>query len=197
MNQQVLRPDGGLYTFPPLIWKYNYTFDLDELQPKLEELFAKVEINSALEKGDAISTVSIDNTYQPHTWLELEKFQMWLGTKVAEIRNCYKFVHNYSEVINSWCNRHRRGGYTDEHIHNFGTFVASCYIKAPPNSGNIEFKDPLEYHKSTFPIIPETTLYSQVEVTTNDVLIFPGWLKHRVQPSLTDEERIVITFNIK
>jgi len=34
-------------------------------------------------------------------------------------------------------------------------------------------------------------------VETNDVLIFPGWLKHRVQPNNTNEERIVMTFNIK
>jgi hypothetical protein len=39
--------------------------------------------------------------------------------------------------------------------------------------------------------------YREIEVNTNDVLIFPGWLKHRVQPSRTDEERIVMTFNIK
>jgi uncharacterized protein (TIGR02466 family) len=197
MSLQVHQPDGGLYTFPPLIWKYNYTFNLGELRPKLDELFAKVEINSALEKGDAISTVAVDSTYQPHTWMELEKFQMWLGSKIADIRRCYKFVHNYSEVSNSWCNRHYYGGYTDEHTHTFGTFVVSCYLKAPENSGNIEFKDPLEYHKSAFPIIPETSLYSEVPVTTNDVLIFPGWLKHRVQPNLTNEERIVLTFNIK
>jgi len=197
MSQQVQQPNGGLYIFPPLIWKYNYSFNLDELQPKLDDLFSKVEINSALEKGNAISTVAVDSSYQPHQWMELEKFQMWLGAKIADIRACYKFVHNYSEVINSWCNRHYRSGYTEEHTHNFGTFVASCYLKVPENSGNIEFKDPLEYHKGTFPIIPETTLYSEVPVATNDILIFPGWLKHRVQPSLSDEERIVLTFNIK
>lgn len=197
MSQQLLRPDGGLYVFPPLVWKYTYEFDLDTLRPKLEDLFAKVEQNSSLEKGNAVSTVTVDPAFQPHTWMELEKFQMWLGTKIAEVRNCYKFTKNYSEVINSWCNRHYQGGYTEEHSHTYGTFVASCYLSAPDNSGNIEFKDPLEYHKACFPIIPETSLYSEVKVSTNDVLIFPGWLKHRVQANQTDRERIVMTFNIK
>lgn len=197
MSQQLLRPDGGLYTFPPLVWKYNYNFDLAQLRPKLELLFSQVQKNSSLEKGNAVSTVAVDAGYQPHTWMELEKFQMWLGARIAEIRNEYKFTKNYSEVINSWCNRHYRGGYTEEHTHTFGTFVASCYLLAPPDSGNIEFKDPLEYHKACFPIIPETTLYSEVKIATNDVLIFPGWLKHRVQPNQTDQERIVMTFNIK
>ncbi len=197
MKQQLLRPDGGLYVFPPIVWKYSYEFDLTVLTPKLEKLFSRVEKNSTLEKGNAVSTVTVDSSLQPHTWMELEKFQMWLGAKIADIRKEYEFVNNYSEVINSWCNRHYYGGFTEEHTHTFGTFVVSCYLKAPPDGGNIEFKDPLEYHKSGFPIIPEEALYSEVTIQTNDVLIFPGWLKHRVQPNLTDQERIVMTFNIK
>jgi len=189
--------NGGVHLFPPLIWKFQYEFDLQTLTPKLDHLFSLVEKNSVLEVGDAISTVSVDQNLQPHGWNELEHFQIWLGGKIAEIRRAYDFVIGHSEVTQSWCNRHRRGGQTSEHTHSFGTFVASCYIKAPSMSGNIEFKDPLEYHKSSFPIIPELSLYRQVEVSTNDVLIFPGWLKHRVQPSQTDEERIVMTFNIK
>jgi hypothetical protein len=50
---------------------------------------------------------------------------------------------------------------------------------------------------SSWPVIPEMSLYKEIQVKTNDVVIFPGWLKHRVQPSQTDEERIVMTFNIK
>jgi uncharacterized protein (TIGR02466 family) len=129
--------------------------------------------------------------------MELEHFQIWLGGKIAEIRTAHNFVLNYSEVTQSWCNKHTRGGYTAEHSHNFSTFIAACYIKCPPDSGNIEFKDPLEYHKSSWPVIPELCSYQEIPVTTNDVIIFPGWLKHRVQPSRTDEERIVMTFNIK
>jgi uncharacterized protein (TIGR02466 family) len=99
--------------------------------------------------------------------------------------------------MQSWLNRHRRTGVTHEHSHTYSTFVVAAYIKLPPNTGYIEFKDPLEYHKHSYPIIPEESLYQSVPAETNDVLIFPGWIKHRVQPNLTDEERIVMTFNIK
>lgn len=189
--------NGAIHLFPPLIYKFKYEFNLAELQPKIDHLFSLVEKNSSLETGDALSTVSVDQALQPHTWMELSGFQNWLGGKIAEIRNINEFVNGYSEVTQSWCNRHGLGGETLEHTHTFGTFVASCYIKAPPNSGNIEFKDPLEYHKTSFPIIPEISLYKEVPVETGDVCIFPGWLKHRVQPSRTTEERIVMTFNIK
>lgn len=189
--------DGSVHLFPPLIWKFNYDFPLADISGKIDHLFSLVEHNSKVEKGDAISTVSVDQNLQPHTWLELEKFQMWLGAKIADIRRAHQFVIGYSEVTQSWCNKHGRGGETLEHTHTFGTFVASCYLKCPPNSGNIEFKDPLEYHMSSWPVIPEVSLYREIQVKTNDVIIFPGWLKHRVQASQSDEERLVMTFNIK
>lgn len=192
-----LRPDGGLYLFPPLIYKFQWDFDKDKIYPKLCKLFDQVETNSDLEKGDALSTVSLDEHLQPHTWSELKDFQQWLGEKIFAIRKEHNFYEEFSRVINSWANRHYAGGETIEHVHNYGTFVASCYFSCPPNSGNIVFKDPLEYHKATFPVIPELSFNHEVEVQTNDVLIFPGWLKHSVLPSKTDEERIVITFNIK
>ncbi len=190
-------PNGGLFLFPPLIWKHSYEFDLEVLYPKISNIFNLVEKNSELEKGDAISTVSLEDKLQPHTWIELKEFQCWLGGKINEIRKEYDFVINHSEVSQSWVNRHLRTGETLEHSHNNSTFVVSCYIKCPPNSGNIEFKDPLEYHKHIYPVIPELSFYKEVPCQTNDVIIFPGWLRHRTQPNLTDQERIVMTFNIK
>lgn len=189
--------NSAVHLFSPIVWKFNYQFDLPSIKGKIDNLFSLVEQNSEIESGDALSTVSVDQALQPHTWNELAHFQNWLGGKIAEIRKEYDFVIGYSEVTQSWCNRHGRGGNTLEHTHSFGTFVASCYLNCPPNSGNIEFKDPLEYHKHSWPVIPELSFYKEVPVATNDVMIFPGWLKHRVQPNQTDSERLVMTFNIK
>ncbi len=188
--------NGGIFLFPPLIWKFNYKFDLDILYPKISDALNSVKKNSLLEKGDALSTVSLYKN-QPHTWPELADFQYWLGEKINGIRKEYEFVENHSAVHHSWINRHLTSGETLEHSHSHATFVASCYIRCPPGSGNIEFKDPLEYHKHNFPVIPETSFYKEVNCATNDVIIFPGWLRHRTQANQTDQERIVMTFNIK
>ena len=75
-------------------------------------------------------------------------------------------------------------------------FVVTAYLKLPKDGGFIEFRDPLEYHKNNTPIEPEEQTWKAIPCETNDVLIFPGWLRHRVQPSQTDEERIVLTMNI-
>jgi uncharacterized protein (TIGR02466 family) len=189
--------NGRLVVFPSDIWKFNYSFNYEILNPKIQNLFSIVEQNSKLESGDALSTVSIDRDMQPHTWAELADFQNWLGEKIAHIRRELGFTNGYSEVVGSWFNRHGLGGNTIEHNHNATTFAVAAYISLPPNAGFIEFKDPLEYHKTLYPIIPEETLYREVPATTNDVLIFPGYIRHRVQPNKTNNERIVLTLNIK
>jgi uncharacterized protein (TIGR02466 family) len=189
--------NGGLFLFPPEIYKFKYEFNKEVLLPKIQNLFGQVDENSKLEYGDALSTVSVNENLQPHTWDELANFQNWLGGKIADIRREHRFSYTYSEVTRSWFNRHMNGGLTVEHNHNNATFVVASYIKLPPNSGFIQFKDPLEYHKNLFPIHPEETLYRTLPCEENDVLIFPGYLKHRVEPNNTDQERIVMTFNIK
>lgn len=188
---------GPLHLFTPTIWRYQYQFDWACLKPKIDHLFFNTQKNSELEKGDAVSTVSSNSSIQPHTWIELDNFMQWLDTVIPSIAKYLNFQNLEQRVTNSWINRHNFGGETIEHNHNNVIFVVSCYLKCPPQSGNIVFKDPLEYHKSHWPIFPEQHLYSEVPVTTNDVLIFPGYLKHYVTKSVSDDSRYVMTLNIK
>jgi|TARA_B100001094_G_scaffold178403_1_gene172429 uncharacterized protein (TIGR02466 family) len=189
--------EGGIHLFPPTIWKYTYNFPLNELETPIQEVFESVERNSSLEKGAALSTVTLPEHAQPHTWEELADFQQWLGNKLTDIKEEFNFYERQSTVIGSWFNRHYKTGYTEEHCHNFSTFVASCYLKCPPNSGNIVFRNPLEYHYTNFPIVNETQTLQEVQCNTGDVIIFPSWLKHFVRENKTDQERIVMTINIK
>jgi hypothetical protein len=63
--------NGGLFLFPPNIWKFKYEFDQASLKPKIDSIFQLVEKNSHLEDGDAVSTVTVEPQLQPHTWNEL------------------------------------------------------------------------------------------------------------------------------
>jgi hypothetical protein len=38
--------------------------------------------------------------------------------------------------------------------------------------------------------------WNECKTKTGDVLCFPGWLKHRTQPSNSDEQRWVLTTNV-
>lgn len=58
------------------------------------------------------------------------------------------------------------------------------------------FRDPLEYHKINWPIDGEEHLFRKVETVQNDVLIFPGWLKHKTEINKSNDDRIVLTYNV-
>ena len=84
--------EGGVHLFSPYVWKYTYDFPLDILQKPIDEVFDAVKHNSALEKGNAISTVTNPEYQSPHTWEELAEFQGWLGHKLTLIK----------EELNAW-----------------------------------------------------------------------------------------------
>lgn len=188
---------GPINLFQPIVWKYQYSFDWKVLEPKVTHLFSQIKTNSLLEKNSAWSTVSCDSSMQPHRWPELQHFIDWIDIITIGIARNLNFQSADYKITNSWINLHKHLGETIEHNHNNCAFVVSAYLNCPPESGNIVFKDPLEYHKSAWPIFPEQHLYQEVPVTTNDVLIFPGYLKHYVQPNLSSQDRYVITFNIQ
>jgi uncharacterized protein (TIGR02466 family) len=198
MQRQPLKKYSGTVVdpFPPLIYKFKYEFDWEMLKDPVYTYIEKTENRSLLEKGNARSTVH-DKIEHPLTWPILEDFFQWLHGPLTEVADAFSFDFALRTVNykNTWLNLHKKSGYTDEHAHQSADLVASCYIKCPPNSGNIEFRDPLEYHRFSSPFVPENNTWREVECTTGDIVIFPGWIKHRTQPNNTDEDRIVLTVN--
>jgi ectoine hydroxylase-related dioxygenase (phytanoyl-CoA dioxygenase family) len=67
----------------------------------------------------------------------------------------------------------------------------------PKDGGYIEFYDPLEYHKAHLPrvIDDQQSNWKAVPTVTGDVVLFPGWLKHRTQKNKSNENRWVLTTN--
>jgi uncharacterized protein (TIGR02466 family) len=191
-----------IHLWPPLIWKFEYKFDLTILYPLIDDLLSHWAVSkdsSLQEDGDAISSVKVgvfDNQLQPHNSPLLQDYNTWLQEKIAFVWEENKFMSNASTVNKSWINIHRKTGRTLEHMHSGSDLVVSAYLKCPKNSGNIEFRDPLEYHKTSFQCRPENNLWKEVQVSTNDILIFPGWLNHRTQENKTNEDRIVLTYNV-
>jgi uncharacterized protein (TIGR02466 family) len=87
-------------------------------------------------------------------------------------------------------------------VHNHPNCVLSgvYYVKAPENCGGIFFKDPRDVAHMFSPAIAEITPWTLQKLTyratEGKMIIFPSWLNHGVEPNLSDEERICISFNI-
>ena len=182
--------------FEPLVIKVHYDgFDWNILEGICNELINTTKYKAELEENDAKS--SVFNEKMPHKIKEFQSFYDWLEPIVEHvIKNEWGYAKTPSyKIFNSWVNLHKKHGVTLEHNHGATTLVAATYLKMPKDSGFIQFKDPMEYGKSANYHEELVWDWKTVEAKTGDVLLFPGWLRHRTQQSNTDEERWVLTTN--
>ena len=100
----------------------------------------------------------------------------------------------------SWANYHQAGDYTKEHSHSDGhrqTHVGSVYYIDKQQGGDLEFANPLDYVHRLTPRggeIGDMLMSESVETETGDFILFPGWLRHRTQPTPTPRKAISINF---
>ena len=193
---------------PEVLVKMHYNFDFEtNLKSKCDQTIEYSKIQSEkvpLEYGNAVSTVVHNINGEPHTWVENRKFNQFINANIPFILKQFELSQRPIGIVNSWVNKHSKGGETLEHMHQFVDLVMSCYLFCPENSGNLLVRDPLEYHRWNDSI--ESAYYKtkkyqhpwiEVPVKTNDILIFPGWLNHKTEKSNSDIDRYVMTVNLK
>jgi hypothetical protein len=194
----------GLHLWKPFIFKTKFDFSpyFDQIYEGYQDSlrhWATHTDTTRLESGDSNTTCRVgyyDYDKQPHEQIGLRDFNCFLGSILPDVWGEYGFIGAESQVTRSWYNRHGLHGQTMEHAHTATELVVSAYVSNDKGQGFIEFRDPLEYHKSGFPYDAEKNIWKSVECYTNDVLIFPGWLNHRTQENSVGGERICMTYNL-
>lgn len=172
--------------------------DLTEVYSIIQDQFASTNNNVNLEKNGGVSTYATNKHL--HT---LPAFQELCNTVLYHANLYWKALDindGLQPVIDEcWSNKHVKGSYTDLHSHSLHPLVVSFYLEAPTNCGGIIFANPMEYGITHMPYNSpvEEKVNTTVHVSTRDMLIFPGWLRHKTEASNTDDERIVITFNLR
>ena len=107
---------------------------------------------------------------------------------------------NQIKITSMWAIVNNKNAYNGRHIHSNNYISAAYYVKAPKNCGDIIFYDPRDAKTIRKPIINKSNqLNSEVVCITPHeglLVMFPSYLHHSVNPNLSDDERIVISFNI-
>jgi uncharacterized protein (TIGR02466 family) len=116
---------------------------------------------------------------------------------------------NYGWVFNSekikcqamWAVINKKDNFNVEHIHANCHLSAAYYVKLPKNSGNLKIYNPNNISRNRFPQISKPTelniLSRLLKVSEGDLLIFPSYLPHSVPKNESDEDRIVVSFNLE
>lgn len=182
----------------PIIFKDTYDFNWHQIKPKVMSLIDESDYSATLEIGGK-TTVGL-NYYpdkRPHNWKEFSNFVEWIEPRVETVWQKWGLMPQKKYISESWFNLHNIGDYTKEHYHHSVHIVVASYLTCPPLSGCIQFKTPYEQQKLSEPVsCPDEGIWVDCEVNTNDVLVFPGWMKHRTTISNSNESRIVYTMNI-
>ena len=112
----------------------------------------------------------------------------------------WKYNPDKVKITVMWSIINKKGSFNIQHNHPNAYLSAAYYVKVPKNSGNIKFFDPKEQKNIRYPKIKNYTDISAVitEVTPKegDLLIFPSYLYHSVGENLSEDDRIIISFNV-
>jgi len=180
--------------FQQLIFKTKLNYDLNKLK--------KFSLN--LEKKHKGRKLSNVGGFQSNNLdLNIKELNNLIKDFIFLSNEAGKFfkIKNTLQIKNLWININRYKDFNSLHNHPFSIFSGAFYIKTPNNCGNIVFKNEYEIENFlTKDMVSEENIYNSsswfLPVKENVLYIFPSWLKHYVEPNLSKEDRISISFNI-
>ena len=138
--------------------------------------------------------------------IQLQNLLKSIGEVTDELKRHNRFGKNVrAECISMWASVNRYKDYHKMHVHPHCNYSGVYYVKTPENCGIITFIDPRKEKR----MLTNSDLWDTVEdllvgdksgihITPKEsgVIIFPCFLEHFVEPNLTHEPRISISFNI-
>ena len=104
------------------------------------------------------------------------------------------------KVTNCWAIINKKFASNAGHIHANSLISSAYYVSAPKECGHIVFDDPRpgatikkgpyknlnNWNQGNFLIEPKNGL----------LVMFPSFLTHHVQPNMSEEERVIVSFNL-
>ena len=104
------------------------------------------------------------------------------------------------KILNMWSVVNGKNTFNTKHTHPNSYFSSAYYIKANEDSGHIKFFDPKEVKTMYSPTLGElndlSTNIVRIKPEEGKLLLFPSYLHHAVEENISDEDRIVISFNL-
>lgn len=104
------------------------------------------------------------------------------------------------KIQNMWAIINKEGAWNQKHQHGNSDLSAAYYVSASDNCGDIVFYDPRPARVYKHPIAKSP---NNLNATVNSIkpkpgllVLFPSYLEHSVNPNLSNEERVVISFNL-
>ena len=127
--------------------------------------------------------------------LELQKYILDVFQKYG-----WKTEQKNIQIKEMWAIINKKDDFNVIHTHPNAYLSAAYYVKAPKECGNFQIENLNIARRHYYPIIANKNEFNSqvvgIEVKEGDLLIFPGYLPHKVAKNKSSEDRIVISFNV-
>ena len=104
------------------------------------------------------------------------------------------------KITSMWSIINTKEAFNGRHIHGNNHISAAYYVKAPEKCGNIVFYDPRSAPVFNHPIIKKPNKLNSdshsIKPKEGLLVLFPSYLHHSVEVNQSNDDRIVISFNI-
>jgi uncharacterized protein (TIGR02466 family) len=191
-----------LKLFPQPVFKYQ----IDNYQKINEGLVKYVyELNKKDNVGVKKSNINGWHS-KPFDFKEKEnipnKFYAHINNYIKDVFSKFGWEYNETKVIctSMWAIINKKGNFNIEHTHPNNYLSAAYYVKAPDNCGNFKATNPniLNRHvRAKAEKANELNSNSvSIKINEGDLLIFPAYLPHSVEENKSDEDRVIVSFNI-
>ena len=130
-----------------------------------------------------------------HFFMDIQKY-------VADVFREYGWLYTPGKVnlTEMWAIINKKNNFNTEHTHPNNYLSAAYYVKAPENCGSFNISNPNQIARERIAISDKKTEFNrvsaQIKPVEGDLLLFPAYLPHSVGMNSSDEDRIVISFNV-
>lgn len=173
--------------FPVPIWGYVNTSEKYQASDYVDYIIEMAKTQPSVTKSNMGGWQSHDDIHNT------EGIFREMTNAIGKMANVILKEYNCAPVTvkEMWANVNGKGCSNGAHIHS-GIISGVFYLQVPPGSGNLVLINPAV--RSDGHIIRAKNFSIKPEKLA--VILFPSWLEHYVEPNLSDDLRISISFNI-
>ena len=187
--------------FPTPVWALqidNYKNINEEMYNYIKELQNKdqIGISKSNKKGWHSKDFNL-NEKQP------QNFISFIYSSIEQVMHDMNWdkQKQIAKINNMWAIINTGGSANLRHQHGNSTISGAFYVRAPENAGDIIFYDPRPAPIYSHPnALSPNSLNAQVNGISpkeGALILFPSYLDHSVNENKSNEERIVISFNLR
>ena len=176
------------------VYDIDLEIDISEIQNYVVDLKNNYGFYNRKQSGGS-QTDNFDKLEQPKLFKLFENID-----QIVDMISAKWGIQRKMRLINFWFNLDKKHDYSISHYHVEGIISGIFYIKTPNDTSRIIFeRSDLQEHYFEGDIINEYNYKNyRYDAREKRLLLFPSYLKHRVEQNLTkdeDDHRISMSFN--